>query len=372
MKHILITGGAGFIGSHLADELLNCGYEVRILDNLTPQVHGFTNKSPDYLPADIEFIYGDVRNSDVVKKALEGIDAIFHFAAAVGVGQSMYEVEHYTSVNSMGTSVLCQSIIDGHHNIEKLVTASSMSIYGEGLYHDNNKQIRTGIKRDFQYLKNSKWELYDEKGNVLKPIATTENKQPDLSSIYALSKYDQEKMCLIIGNAYNIPAVALRFFNVFGTRQSLSNPYTGVLAIFASRLINDNPPLIFEDGNQKRDFVNVKDVARACRLAMENPKVKNTSINIGSGQSYTIREIASMLASVLNKDIEPVLTGKYRVGDIRHCFADISYAKKILGYSPKITLNDGLKELSKWLSEQTSKDDFEIASQQLGSRGLTI
>lgn len=372
MNHILITGGAGFIGSHLSDELLNSGYKVRILDNLSPQVHGYTDKPPAYLSDEIEFIYADVRNKDAVTKALKGVDVIFHFAASVGVGQSMYEIEKYISNNSLGTSVLCQSIIDNHNNIEKFILASSMSIYGEGFYVDKNKQIKPNVKRNLEHLKNNKWELYDDNGSELEPVATGENKPPELSSIYALSKYEQEKMCLILGQAYNIPTVALRFFNVFGTRQSLSNPYTGVLAIFASRLMNNNPPLIFEDGNQKRDFVNVKDVARACRMAMENSKARNMVLNIGSGNAYSIKELGLMLASVMNKNIEPVISGKYRVGDIRHCFADISYAQKTLNYSPKVNLRKGLEELSQWLNEQISHDNFETANLHLAKRGLTV
>ncbi|HBG27064.1 MAG: nucleoside-diphosphate-sugar epimerase [Planctomycetes bacterium GWF2_41_51] len=372
MKKILITGGAGFIGSHLADELLNNGYHLRIIDNLNPQVHGYIDKPPHYLSKDAEFIYGDVRNPQIVNSALKGIDAVFHLAAAVGVGQSMYEIEKYTSNNSLGTAVLCQCIIDNHQDISKFIVASSMSIYGEGQYINNNHQIVGNAKRTLEQLKKYIWEPFDTDGTPLQPIPTNENKQPDLTSIYALTKYDQERMCIIMGNAYNIPTVALRFFNVYGTRQSLSNPYTGVLAIFASRLLNGNTPLVFEDGNQKRDFINVKDIARACRLVLENPITRDKIYNIGSGNCYTIKEIAELLSSVLNKNIEPVITRKYRVGDIRHCFADIRHANSELGFSPQINLEQGLTELSQWLAEQISTDEFEKASQQLIQRGLTI
>src|SRR6478672_11124470 len=257
-KNILITGGAGFIGSHLTDELIDHGYSVRILDNLSEQVHGKGCKRPSYLHPDAELIIGDVRDPHKVKEALKGIDAVYHYAAMVGVGQSMYEIKDYTDVNNLGTAVLLEAL--SKHPVEKLVVASSMSIYGEGLYRDADGNIKAGVERKLEQLKRGDWEMYDAKGNVLTPYPTPETKTPSLSSIYALSKYDQERMCLLIGKAYNIPTVALRFFNVFGTRQSLNNPYTGVLAIFASRLLNDNPVLIFEDGNQKRDFVSVLDI----------------------------------------------------------------------------------------------------------------
>ncbi|HEU0136861.1 MAG TPA: SDR family NAD(P)-dependent oxidoreductase, partial [Flavobacterium sp.] len=269
MKKILITGGAGFIGSHITDELINKGYSVRILDNLSEQVHGPDAERPEYLNPEAELIIGDVRDRNAVDRALQGVDAVYHFAAMVGVGQSMYQIKDYTDVNNVGTAVLLEALID--NPVKKLVVASSMSIYGEGLYTDSSGNKFHQMSRSLSDLRNQKWEMYGKDGNPLKPVPTPEDKQPNLSSVYALSKYDQERLCLITGAAYNIPTTALRFFNVYGTRQALSNPYTGVLAIFASRLLNGNPPILFEDGNQKRDFVHVKDVARACRLALENP-----------------------------------------------------------------------------------------------------
>ncbi|OQA03457.1 MAG: dTDP-L-rhamnose 4-epimerase [Planctomycetes bacterium ADurb.Bin401] len=372
MKKILITGGAGFIGSHLADELLNTGCHVRVLDNLCPQVHGYLDAPPDYLSKEVEFIFGDVRSSAIVNYALKNIDVVFHLAASVGVGQSMYEIERYTQQNSLGTACLCQCIIDSHHDLEKLVVASSMSIYGEGQYKNKNNQLVGNTWRTLDDLKKSQWDPVDEYGSPLEPVATPETKQPNLASIYALTKYDQEKMCIITGNAYNIPTVALRFFNVYGTRQSLSNPYTGVLAIFASRLLNGNPPLIFEDGNQKRDFINVKDITRACRIVLENRNVRDMTFNIGSGNCYTIMQIARLLASVMNKKIDPMITGKYRVGDIRHCFADIRLANSVLGFSPQVKLEDGLSELAQWLEQQISTDEFDKAAHQLSERRLTL
>lgn len=371
-KNILITGGAGFIGSHLCDELLRHGYRVRVLDNLSPQVHGTESHTPPaYLNKEAEFINGDVRNREAVRRALNNIDAVYHFAAAVGVGQSMYEIELYTSINNIGTAVLLEELIK--KPVEKLIVASSMSIYGEGLYRTAEGKLRTGAQRSLEQLKKGNWELQDSEGRILQPVPTPENKKPSLSSVYALSKFDQERMCLMIGQAYNIPTVALRFFNVFGTRQALSNPYTGVLAIFGSRYLNDKPPVIFEDGNQMRDFVSVYDVAQACRLALEVHEAAYKVFNIGSGRPYRIRDIAKKMAHVLGKEnLEPVIRGKYRVGDIRHCFADISLAKSILGYSPAVTLNEGLIELSEWLAVQIARDEVDTANSELENRGLTI
>lgn len=370
-KHVLITGGAGFIGSHLADELLKKGYTVRVLDNLNEQVHGKARAKPAYLNPAVELMVGDVRDPKKVKEALNGIDAVYHYAAMVGVGQSMYEIREYTDVNNVGTAVLLEAL--SKKPVEKLVVASSMSIYGEGLYKDAGGAIKAGVDRPLEQLKKGDWEMYDAKGNELTPYPTPETKTPSLSSVYALSKYDQERLCLLIGKAYGIPTVALRFFNVYGTRQSLNNPYTGVLAIFASRLMNDNPVLIFEDGNQKRDFVSVLDIARASRLALETPEAADDVFNIGSGQAYAINEIAAKLSRILNKeDNVPEVCGKYRVGDIRHCFADIAKAKAVLGYEPKISLEQGLVELAEWLEGQTAEDKVTEARNELAARGLTV
>jgi dTDP-L-rhamnose 4-epimerase len=370
-RNVLITGGAGFIGSHLTDELLSKGYNVKVFDNLNEQVHGPGKERPSYLTREAELVIGDVRDENALAKAIRGMDAVYHFAAMVGVGQSMYEIKKYTDVNNIGTSVLLETLIK--HPVEKLIVASSMSIYGEGMYQDSTGNIKKPAERSAKQVKEKDWEVYDDQGNRLTPLPTPESKEPSLSSLYALSKYDQERMCLMIGKAYNIPTIALRFFNVYGTRQALSNPYTGVLAIFASRYLNNKSPVVFEDGLQKRDFVNVKDVSRACRLALEIPEADGNVINIGSGNSYTILQIAEKLASILNKNnLQPEILGKYRVGDIRHCFSDIRMAENILGYKPKISLEDGLQELSEWLIKQTAEDKVNEASEQLAARGLTV
>jgi dTDP-L-rhamnose 4-epimerase len=287
----------------------------------------------------------------------------------------MYELERYTSVNNVGTAVLLEALIE--RPVGRLVVASSMSLYGEGLYRDSSGNLVAGTERDREQLKRHDWELRDDRGEVLVPLPTPESKAPTLSSLYALSKYDQERMALMIGRAYDIPAVALRFFNVYGTRQALSNPYTGVLAIFASRLLNGNPPLIFEDGRQMRDFVHVSDVARACRLALEvAPEVmaaRDPVLNIGSGRQYTVLEIARSMAEVLGREeIEPEVTGKYRVGDIRHCFADITLARQVLGYEPQMPFEQGLLELASWLEGQVAYDRVAEARAELAARGLTV
>jgi dTDP-L-rhamnose 4-epimerase len=371
MQKVLITGGAGFIGSHLADELLAHGYRVRVLDSLDPQVHGESRRRPEYLAREVELIVGDINDRDRVDEALRGVDAVYHFAAAVGVGQSMYEVAHYTRVNNLGTAVLLEAL--ARNPVERLIVASSMSLYGEGLYRSASGGPRLVGERTLEQLKAGQWEFLAEDGSVLQPMPTPETKQPALASVYALSKYDQERLCLMIGRAYNIPTVALRFFNAYGPRQALSNPYTGVLAIFASRFLNNNAPAIFEDGLQQRDFVSVHDLARACRLALETPDAAGEVFNVGSGQPRTVRDIAAKLAKVVGKDnIRPEILGKYRIGDIRHCYADIGKAQRVLGFAPQVRLEDGLVELSSWLASQAAVDRVAQASAELSARGLTV
>jgi dTDP-L-rhamnose 4-epimerase len=369
-KRVLITGGAGFIGSHLADELLGYNYEVRALDNLCSQVHGANAEWPPYLSHDVELVVGDVQDPDAVAKALKGVDAVFHFAATVGVGQSMYEIRRYTGVNNLGTAVITEALTK--HPVERLIVASSMSIYGDGLYRTEKGTLVSDARRDLHRIRDGEWELSEDR-EPLTPVPTPESKTPSLSSIYALSKYDQEVMCLMVGQAYNIPTVALRFFNVFGPRQSLSNPYTGVLAIFASRLLNGNAPLIFEDGHQRRDFVSVYDVAQACRLALQTPEAAGQVFNIGSGIHYSVRDIAERIARVLGRtDIHPEITNRYRTGDIRHCFADIAKAQHVLGYKPQVSLEQGLTEMASWLEGQIACDRVAEAAAELNVRGLTV
>jgi dTDP-L-rhamnose 4-epimerase len=367
-KTVLITGGAGFIGSHLADHLLEQGHAVRALDNLVEQVHGGVER-PDYLSPEVDLHVGDVRDRAAVGRALDGVDSVVHLAARVGVGQSMYEIAEYTSVNSTGTAVLLEAMLD--RPVEKLLVASSMSVYGEGRYLANGREL-PAVERDAAQLERGEWEPRGPRGEELEAVATPERKRVSLSSIYALNKYDQERMCLLFGSSYDVPTVALRFFNVYGPHQALSNPYTGVLAIFAGRLLNEKPPMIFEDGMQRRDFVHVSDVARACELALDADGADGSVVNVGSGNSYTVCEIAERLARVMDKaHIEPEIAAKYRVGDIRHCFADISLAADALGFEPQVELDDGLAQLAGWLEGQVATDRVDDATAELNARGLT-
>ncbi len=368
-KRVLITGGAGFIGSHVADALLARGYLVRALDNLSEQVHGGSREFPSYLDSEVETVKGDVRERRDVERALAGVDAVFHFASAVGVGQSMYEIEKYVDINNRGTAVLLEALL--RRPVEKLVVASSMSIYGEGLYRDSEGNTFSPRPRSVTQLKAGDWDLTDPRGEPLIPVATPESKTPMPESIYALSKYDQEMMCLLFGRAYDVPVAALRFFNVYGERQALSNPYTGVLAIFAARYLNGRPPVIFEDGRQKRDFVHVRDLAAGCVLALESPAARDEVFNLGGGEAYSVLEIAERLGKVLGKGhIKPQVRGNYRAGDIRNCFADISKASAVLGYKPRIDLETGLEELGRWLEGRMDEDRSETAESELRRHGL--
>ena len=363
VRSILVTGGAGFIGSHLVDELLALGYDVRVLDALVGQVHTDGADRPQYLSPHAELHVGDVRDPEAVRRALDGADAVVHFAARGGVGQSMYEIGEYAGANSYGTAVLLQELLD--RPVQKLLVASSMSIYGEGA-----TAPVPAVERRREDLEARQFDPRGANGERLTPLPTPESKPAANSSVYALTKYDQERLCLVFGEAYGIPTTALRFFNVYGPRQALSNPYTGVLAIFASRLLNGRPPLVYEDGEQRRDFVNVADVARACVLALESDAANGRALNIGSGAAVTVNEIAQKLADVLDVDIEPEVTGKFRAGDIRHCFADITLARGLLGYEPEVTLEYGMAELADWLQTQTADDRVDAATQELVSRGL--
>jgi dTDP-L-rhamnose 4-epimerase len=369
-ERILITGGAGFIGAHVAGRLLADGYDVRVLDSMLDQVHGDAAR-PAYLADDVELHVGDLRDRDAVAHALSGVDRVVHLAARVGVGQSMYEIAEYVSVNAQGTGVLLEALLD--HPVQRLVVASSMSVYGEGLYLDHDGHPCSPMPRDRARLAAGRWDPIGTSGGDLIPVPTPETKVPDLSSVYALTKYDQERLCLMVGEAYDIPTVALRFFNVYGPYQALSNPYTGVLAIFAARLLNDRRPMIFEDGEQRRDFVSVHDVARACVLALGVDGIGGNVVNVGSGQSVSVNEIAARLAAALGKQhISPDITGKYRVGDIRHCFADISLASSLLGFHPEVAIEDGMIELTEWLGGQVADDAVDRATAELASRGLTV
>jgi dTDP-L-rhamnose 4-epimerase len=369
-KKVLVTGGAGFIGSHLVDALLRRGDSVRIYDNLSPQVH--PAGLPDYLAGEAEFIRGDMRDADRLRDAVRNVDVVFHLAAAVGVGQSMYEIAQYIGANTQGTANLLQILLDTKIKIEKLLVASSMSIYGEGRYLCSACGEVAPPVRSQQQLLRKEWDaLCPLCGRTLAPVPTGESKPLQCSSIYALSKKDQEEMVLLFGRTYGLPVAALRYFNIYGPRQALSNPYTGVAAIFASRLLNRRAPMVFEDGRQMRDFVSVHDIVRANLLAIDREQADGMALNVGSGQPVTIEQMARVLAAALDTAIPAELTGKHRAGDIRHCFADISAAERVLGYKPKVRFAEGIRELVHWLRQQTAEDRVAEATQQLGVYGLT-
>jgi dTDP-L-rhamnose 4-epimerase len=372
-RRVLVTGGAGFVGSHLVDALLARGDSVRILDNLDPQVHGPDQRVPEWVPSQAELVRGDVRDVETVRRSLAGVDLVYHLAAAVGVGQSMYQVATYTAVNTLGTANLLQALVDERGGVERLVVASSMSIYGEGRYTRPDGREPRVSTRSLEQLRRHEWELRDPDGVELAPAPTDEAKALDSTSIYALTKADQEKMVLMIGGAYGIPSVALRFFNIYGPRQALSNPYTGVAAIFSSRLLNGQAPLIYEDGEQRRDFVSVRDIVQALLLSADEDAAVGKALNVGSGRAVTVREVAETLARVLGTEAEPEVTGKYRVGDIRNCWADISLAREVLGYEPTVTFEQGMEELVGWLREQERPESaVEAHAAELAARGLTL
>jgi dTDP-L-rhamnose 4-epimerase len=363
---VLITGGAGFIGSHVARALLNRGYRVRVLDSLIDQVHGGSTH-PALLPRDAELMIGDVMDEGALAKALKGVDRVVHLAAEVGVGQSMYQIDRYVAVNDLGTAKLFQKLIE--RPVERVVVASSMSIYGEGLYRTVDGDTVEDAERSSAL--NASWDPIDRSGRALVPLATPEWKRPSLASVYALTKYVQERLTLTVTAAYGMEGVALRLFNVYGPGQALSNPYTGVLAIFASRLLNGKPPLLFEDGHQRRDFVHVEDVAEAFALALETPGIAGRVFNIGSGEERTILDIASLIAKAMGRsDIVPDVTGKARAGDIRHCFADITKAAEELGFRARQDFGGGLARLAEWVAGQEAQDRVSEAKGELEKRGL--
>lgn len=366
-RRILVTGGAGFIGSHLADALLRAGDEVRVLDSLHPQVHGQAGGRPPYLAEDVDLQEGDVADPVAVERALAEVDAVVHLAARVGVGQSMYEMARYTHANTYATSVLLEGLL--RHPVRRLVVASSMSVYGEGLYRLPDGTPWPHATRTSE----PRWDPVGPNGEPLEPIPTPETKPPNLASLYALTKFDQERMCLIFGQAYRQEVVALRFFNAYGPRQALSNPYTGVLAIFAARLLNGQPPLVFEDGEQRRDFVSVHDVVQGCLLALDHPEAAGEVFNIGSGRCLTVNQVAEAVAAAVHRpDLPARVTGQFRAGDIRHCYADISKARDLLGYEPKVGLEEGLEELARWLATQEAEDRTVEAHAELAARGLAV
>lgn len=370
---ILITGGAGFIGSHLVDMLIEKNHEIIVYDNLNPQVHGNIVEPPNYLAKNITFIKNDIRNNNSFYEALKDTEVLFHLAALVGVGQSMYQVENYVDVNTLGTAKLLDILVNKENSIKKLVVASSMSTYGEGAYLcEQCGEISPKIRK-LEQLKKKDWELNCPIcGLKANPIPTNEEKLQDCQSIYALTKKEQEKMCLLVGKTYGINTTALRFFNVYGSRQSLSNPYTGICAIFSSRLLCGNKPIIYEDGKQTRDFIHVKDICQALFLSMKKSQAMNECFNVGTGQFTSILKVGETLSDLINPNLTPIITNEYRLGDIRHCVADISKISNKLGFMPEYSFEDGMKELIEWVRGQDglAQDHTSKAIEELQMKGL--
>ncbi|MGB5933566.1 MAG: SDR family NAD(P)-dependent oxidoreductase [Anaerolineae bacterium] len=370
-KSVLVTGGAGFIGSHLVDALLERGYEVRVFDNLEPQVHG-EGKVPDYFNREAEFIRGDVRDREALSRALEGVEVVFHHAAAVGVGQSMYEIRRYVETNTLGSANLLDILANEKHKVERLVVASSMSIYGEGRYLCPDCGVIYPKLRPDEQLGERRWEMRcPHCGGEAKPEATDEAKPLYPSSIYAITKRSQEESFLCFGRAYGIPTVALRYFNVYGPRQALSNPYTGVAAIFSARILNGRPPVIYEDGLQSRDFIHIQDIVEATLLAME--KAEFEVFNVGTGRPLTVLDMARILIEKLGGEgLEPQIVGRYRRGDIRHCYADITKIQERLGFQPGVKFEEGISDLIAWVSQEEAIDRFQEVEEELASKSLVV
>jgi len=371
-ERVLITGGAGFVGSHLADALAGNGHEVTLFDNLEPQVHGEGARRPAYLDPAHRLETGDVRNADALAPLVRQADVVFHLAAMVGVGQSMYQVRRYTDVNAMGMATLLEILAADRGRVKKLLVASSMSIYGEGAYHCPICGPVAPRLRPVAQLKRAEWEVRcPHCGSELRPMPTGEDKPLYPTSIYAITKRDHEEMAIAFGQAYELPAVALRFFNIYGSRQALNNPYTGVAAIFSGRMLSGHAPAIYEDGQQLRDFVHVSDVVQACCLAMDHAAADYQVLNVGTGQPVSVLQVGELLARELGWSGGFQILGKFRAGDIRHCFADTTRIRELLGYQARHRFQDGVRELVAWVAHQQGVQvDSVEADRQLTAFGL--
>ena len=374
MKNILITGGAGFIGSNLTRKLVKKGFNITILDNLSKQIHGEDQNSTLFKSIkDIAtFIKGDVCVKADWKNALKGQDAVIHLAAETGTGQSMYEIEKYNKVNILGTAHLLDYLANEKHDIKKMIIASSRSIYGEGKYICDNDGVVYPNERNDKDMANGNFEpICSSCGENLILTSTDEQSKIHPSSIYGITKQQQEQMILLMGKALNIPAVALRYQNVYGPGQSLSNPYTGILSIFTTRLLNGNNIDIYEDGKESRDFVFIDDVVDATILALEKKEANHQIFNVGSGIATTVNEVANTLKSLYESEVKISVSGKYRLGDIRHNYADLSKIKKALGFVPKFDFKSGISKFVAWVkTQEIMEDKYESSIEELKKKGL--
>ncbi|NSB12957.1 SDR family NAD(P)-dependent oxidoreductase [Clostridium beijerinckii] len=368
---ILLTGGAGFIGTYICEKLYKKGYNIIVYDNLSEQVHGDNAIIPECIKDKVEFIKGDIRDRENLKKAVQKSDKIIHLVAETGVGQSMYDIQRYTDVTIQGTSILWDIIVNDKNKVKKVVLASSRAVYGEGKYNCKSCGNIFPESRNKRDLENNIWDISCPNCNQkLTVVATDEKSKLNPTSIYAISKKTQEEICIIAGKSTNIPVSIVRYQNVYGPRQSLNNPYTGILSIFTSRLKNNRPISVYEDGCESRDFVYVEDVADGTILALEEDEANFEIFNIANGENTTVLRIANILTKLINPTLNPIITGKYRVGDIRHCYADISKAKNILGYYPRFTVDEGIKLFLEWALKEESYDNSDIAEKELKKRDL--
>lgn len=368
---VLVTGGAGFIGSHVVDRLLDEKHEVVVLDSLDAQVHGPSATRPPYLRSEAELVIGDVRDRAVVERWTSGVDAVFHLAAAVGLAQSMYEIERFTDVNVRGTAIVLESALKHKNRIKKILVASSMSLYGEGSIACRSCGTSDPPLRPDAQLQSGDFAVHCPTcDTVAEPAPTREDARLVPTTVYAVTKRDQEELVHCIGRAYGIPTVALRLFNVYGPRQALSNPYTGVAAIFSSRLLTGNQPLVFEDGEQTRDFTHVSDVAEAFVRSLEAPHASGVTMNVGAGRPHTLSRLGDLLAAEIGVAWKPTITRQFRAGDIRHCTADTTRMETVLGFRPRVRFEDGVKDLVKWVRSQRPVDNVDRAMSELAERGL--
>jgi len=367
---VLITGGAGFVGSHLVDALVAAGERVRVLDNLNPLAHP-TGEAPSHLSGEAELIEADLRDRAAVERSLGGVDRVFHLGGVVGNGESMVQVRKAVDSNCGGTATLLEAVLERRDRVHRLVVASSMVVYGEGAYRCPVHGCAAAPLRELEQLRRREWEpLCGDCGRELEPAATDEETPLRPTSVYGITKRDQEELVLVLGRAYGLEAVALRYLNTYGPRQALGNPYTGVAAIFAARLLAGRRPVVFEDGRQLRDLVHVDDVVRATRAAMDAPGAPGHALNVATGRSVQIAELARRLASALGSRLEPELTGEFRAGDVRHCYAKVARARALLGFEAERSLEQGLPELAEWVGRQQVEEGGDQALADLRARGL--